>query len=338
MMMLSDFDYTLPEEAIAQEPVEPRDASRLLVMHRSTGTLEHRVFREIIDYLRPEDTLVVNDTRVIPARVHAVKETGGKVELLLLSRKGEGVWEALVKPGRRVPPGTRLLAAGGAIQVDVLERTPSGGRLVRVSGAGDPERALLETGQVPLPPYIHRELADGERYQTVYAARSGSAAAPTAGLHFTKELLEQIRALGVSVVRVTLHVGLATFQPVRVEEITQHKMHVEQYEVSPEAAEQINATRGRVIAVGTTSTRVLESSADEAGRVRAGAGTTQLYIYPGYRFRVVDAMVTNFHVPRSTLLIMVSAFAGREAVLHAYAEALQRGYRFFSFGDAMLIL
>ena len=335
MMMLSDFDYTLPEEAIAQEPAEPRDASRLLVMNRATGTLEHRVFREIIDYLRPDDTLVVNDTRVIPARVHAVKETGGKVELLLLSRKGEGVWERLSSreacAARNPPSGRR-----GTIQVGVLERTPSGG-IVRVSG-GRSGAALLDAGQVPLPPYIHRELADGERYQTVYAARAGSSAAPTAGLHFTNELLEQIRALGVSVAQVTLHVGLATFQPVRVEEITQHKMHVEQYEVSPEAAEQINATRGRVIAVGTTSTRVLESSVDETGRVRAGAGTTQLYIYPGYRFRVVEAMVTNFHVPRSTLLIMVSAFAGREAVLHAYAEALQRGYRFFSFGDAMLIL
>lgn len=337
-MLLSEFDYDLPEEAIAQVPVEPRDASRLLVLHRDTGAVEHRVFREVVDYLRPGDTLVLNDTRVIPARVRARKETGGQVELLLLARRAPGEWEASVRPGRRVPPGARLLVPGTGLQVDILARTEAGGRIIRVSGADDPDAVLLAAGEVPLPPYIRRAVEDGERYQTVYAAQAGSAAAPTAGLHFTPEILEQVRAQGVSIAYVTLHIGLATFQPVRVAEITQHAMHVERYSVSAHAAEIINSTPGRVIAVGTTTTRVLESVADDAGRVRPGAGETQLYITPGYRFRVVDALITNFHMPRSTLLIMVSALAGRERILAAYQEALERGYRFLSFGDAMLIL
>lgn len=337
-MLLSQFDYELPEAAIAQVPMVPRDASRLLVLHRDTGAREHRVFREVLDYLQAGDTLVLNDTRVIPARVRAVKETGGRVELLLLARRAPGEWEASVRPGRRVPPGARLYVPRGDLQVEVLSRTAAGGRVVRVSGAEDADAALLAAGEVPLPPYIHQPLADSERYQTVYAAHAGSAAAPTAGLHFTPELLAQAQSLGVAVARVTLHIGLATFQPVRVEAIAAHVMHVERYFVSPEAAAVINATPGRVVAVGTTTTRVLESVADEAGRVRPGAGETQLYITPGYRFRVVDALVTNFHTPRSTLLIMVSAFAGRERILDAYREALERGYRFLSFGDAMLLL
>jgi S-adenosylmethionine:tRNA ribosyltransferase-isomerase len=337
-MLLSEFDYHLPESAIAQAPVDPRDASRLLVLHRADGRLEHRVFRDIIEYVSPDDTLVVNDTRVIPARVWAVKETGGRVEVLLLARRAPGVWEAAVRPGRRVPPGTWLMVGNEGLRLEVLERTPTGGRVLRAVGASDPDAALLAAGEIPLPPYIHGRLEDSERYQTLYARHAGSAAAPTAGLHFTEGLLKQITARGTRLARVTLHIGLDTFRPVREEEIERHQMHAEEYTVAPEAAEVINATRGRVIAVGTTTTRVLESVADEEGRVRPGSGVTRLYIRPGYRFRVVDAMVTNFHLPRSTLLIMVSAFAGRELVLRAYREAQASGYRFLSFGDAMLIV
>ena len=338
-MLLSDFDYHLPEEAIAQAPVEPRDSSRLLVLDRETGAIQHRVFRDLVGYLCPGDTLVLNDTRVIRARVRALKETGARVELLLLSRRGPGEWEAMVKPGKRVPPGARLRIGEGDLAAEVLERTAAGGRILRFSGPAYPDAVLLASGELPLPPYIHRRLPDEERYQTVYAACEGSAAAPTAGLHFTPELMAEITALGVGIARVTLHIGLATFQPVREEDVTRHVMHVEEYAVSPEAAERINATRGRgrVIAVGTTATRVLESVADDRGHVAPGAGSTRLFIRPGYRFRVVEAMVTNFHIPRSTLLLMISAFAGREHVLAAYEEALARGYRFLSLGDAMLI-
>lgn len=337
-MLLSDFDYELPETAIAQEPAEPRDSSRLLVLHRDTGRLEHRVFPDVLEFLRAGDTLVVNDTRVIPARVWAQKETGARIELLLLRRRAPGEWEALVNPGRRVPPGSRLRIGSEGLQAEVMERTEGGGRVLRFYGVEEVDRALLAAGQVPLPPYIHRELADWDRYQTVFARAEGSAAAPTAGLHFTPRLLAAVTARGVNLARVTLHIGLGTFQPVRAEIIAEHVMHVEEYSVSPEAAAVINATPGRVIAVGTTTTRVLESVADETGRVRAGSGMTQLFIRPGYRFRVVDAMITNFHVPRSTLLIMISAFAGREFVLRAYREALERHYRFLSLGDAMMIL
>lgn len=337
-MHLSDFDYTLPESAIAQQPIEPRDSARLLVLHRHTGALEHRFFRDIVEYLQPGDTLVVNDTRVIPARVWARKETGARVELLLLGQKGPATWEALVKPGRRVPPGTRLRVGENGLQAEVLARTSTGGRLLRFTGVAHPDAALLASGEVPLPPYIHQPLENSARYQTIYATCNGSSAAPTAGLHFTPSLMEAIAQRGVTLVRVTLHIGLDTFQPVRVENVAEHPMHAEPYSISEEAAEAINRTRGRVIAVGTTTVRVLESVADETGRVHASTGSTRLFILPGYRFKVVDALVTNFHMPRSTLLMMVSAFAGREAILRAYQVALEHGYRFLSFGDAMLIL
>ena len=337
-----DFDYELPPELIAQEPLPQRDESRLLVVRRDREEFEHRVFREIVAFLVPGDLLVVNETKVLPVRLYGVKEgTGGRVELLLLRATGEDTWEALVRPGRRVAPGARLVFGDGLLRGEVLSRTEAGGRLVRFFYEGSFEEVLRQVGEVPLPPYIKRKFSDSERYQTVYAREPGSAAAPTAGFHFTPELLARIQAVGVQVVPVVLHIGLDTFRPVRVEDITAHRMHREEYlvpETTAVAVNQAKAQKRRVIAVGTTVVRCLETVADEEGRIQAGAGTTDLFIYPGYRFKVIDALITNFHLPRSTLLMLVAAFAGREKILRAYKEAVRLNYRFYSFGDAMLII
>ncbi len=340
-MKITDFMYHLPEELIAQEPAPRRDESRLLVLPGNDGAPEHRLFKDLVDYLRPGDTLVINNTRVIPARLWGEKEgTGTKIEVLLLTRIEDDTWEVLVRPGRRVPPGTGI-RFGGDIR-GVAEAVTAGGcRRMRFQFDGDFERLLDRLGAMPLPPYIKKQPADPGRYQTVYARQPGSAAAPTAGLHFTSELLAQIKERGVNVAPVLLHVGLGTFRPVKAEDITRHHMHAEYYEITPEAARMINRTKaggGRVVAVGTTTTRCLETSAEDSGTVRSGSGWTEIFIYPGYRFRVIDGLVTNFHLPGSTLLMMVSAFAGRERVLAAYREAVVLRYRFFSFGDAMLII
>lgn len=339
-MRVDDFDYALPPELIAQVPVEPRDHSRLLVLHRQSGTVEHRHFFDLPQYLRPGDVLVINETRVIPARLYGRKETGARVEALLLRPMSDRQWEALVRPGRRLQPGTRVIFSDelSAVVADIL---PGGNRLLEFEYHGDFAALLDRLGRVPLPPYITAELTDPERYQTVYGRERGSAAAPTAGLHFTPDLLERIAAQGVDIARLTLHVGIGTFRPVKVERVEDHEMHQEHYSVSPAAAERINAARargGRVVAVGTTSVRTLETLADERGTIHAGEGWTGIYIYPGYRYRAVDVMITNFHLPKSTLLMLVSAFAGRERVMAAYAEAIAQRYRFFSFGDAMLIV
>ena len=344
-MKTSDFAYELPERLIAQVPVEPRDASRLLVLHRRTGEREHRQFRDLRAYLRPGDLLVANDSRVIPARLHGRRpQTGGRVEALLLSRREADVWEALVRPGRRFPEGAILEFGcdGRAVRAEVVGRTAGGARLLRFAhGAAD---ALDRLGDTPLPPYIRTPLADAERYQTVYARERGSVAAPTAGLHFTPALMADLRAMGVRFAYTTLHIGLDTFRPVQEEELEAHQMHSEYCTLGEGAAAAINETRtagGRVVAVGTTAVRTLETAARAAGpgeAVAPFAGWTDLFIYPGYAFRAVDCLITNFHLPRSTLLALVSAFAGREAILRAYREAVEREYRFFSFGDAMLIL
>lgn len=341
-MKVADFDFELPPERIAQTPIEPRDASRLMVLHRDSGELEHRIFRDLPRYLRTGDALVLNDTRVIPARLIGEREgTGGRVEVLLLHPTGPDTWETLVRPGRKARPGQRLLFGGGRLRAEVQGLTPAGGRAVRFTYEGRFEDVLEELGRVPLPPYIRTELEDPGRYQTVYARDPGSAAAPTAGLHFTPRLLEEIAGLGVEIVYLTLHVGLGTFRPVQVEDVEEHVMHAEYYRVTEEAAARLNAARargGRIIPVGTTALRTLETVADEAGVIRPGSGWTDIFIYPGYRFKATDALVTNFHLPRSTLLMLVSALAGRERILAAYREAVRLGYRFFSFGDAMLIL
>ena len=338
----SDFAYDLPEELIAQTPVEPRDSSRLLVYHRDTGAIEHRVFRDVIDYLDPKDVLVVNRTRVIPARLFGVREgTGGAIEFLLLRRLNLTDWEVILRPGRKARVGARFLFGEGELAAEVLSIAEDGSRTVRFAFDGVFEDILDRLGQMPLPPYIHEKLADRERYQTVYAKVDGSAAAPTAGLHFTPELLTRIRAKGVSVVPVLLHVGLGTFRPVKAEDVREHHMHSEYYEVTPEQAEAINAARargGRIVCVGTTSVRTLETVADEHGVVHPGRGFTQIFITPGVPVRAVDALITNFHLPQSTLLMLVSALMGREEALRAYRVAVQERYRFFSFGDAMLIL
>ena len=343
-MLTEEFAYELPEELIAQTPIEPRDASRLLVLHRDSGALEHRHFRDILEYLRPGDLLVANETRVIPARLQAHKvPTGGRVELLLLGKHGNARWEALVK-GRRVSPGQRLELGGSedrpAIQGVVEAITPSGGRMI--SFAEPIEAHLRRLGMIPLPPYIHQPLANPERYQTVYSRVEGSVAAPTAGLHFTRELIERTRALGAEWATVVLHIGLDTFRPVTEETVEQHRIHTEYCSLSPEAAECINravAEGRRVIAVGTTSVRVLETAAqDVPSGVRSWGGPTDLFVYPGHRFRVVDVLITNFHLPRSSLVMLVSAFAGRAEILRAYEEAVRLRYRFYSLGDGMLIL
>ncbi len=346
-MRVADFDFNLPPELIAQEPLERRDESRLMVVPRhGEGEIEHRWFRNVVDHLERRDAMVLNDTRVMKARLMGTREgTGGKVEVLLLTRiDGPGeVWEVLVRPGRRAMPGSRLFF-DGRLAGEVLDRTTEGGRIVTFSADDDFDRIVEEIGHVPLPPYIKREIDDPERYQTVYAdpAKRGSAAAPTAGLHFTRELLDAIRAKGVTVVHITLHVGLGTFRPVKVERVEEHVMHAEHFAVSPEAARALTRTRaegGRVFAVGTTSVRTLESlQLDEDGAVRPSSRWTSKFIYPGYRFQLVDALVTNFHLPRSTLLMLVCAFGGYERVMSAYETAVRERYRFFSFGDAMLLL
>ena len=338
-MKLSDFVYELPEARIAQTPVEPRDHSRLMVVHRDTHEIEHRHFYDIIDYLNPGDCLVINETKVIPARLYGERPTGGAVEVLLLKQVGPKRWETLVRPGRKLKPGAEVIFGDGRLRGRVLETTAAGGRIVEFECEGTFEAALDALGEMPLPPYIHEKLQDRDRYQTVYAKQDGSAAAPTAGLHFTPELLQRIREKGIDIVPVLLHVGLGTFRPVKVENIEDHEMHTEYFEVPEEAARRINAARergGRIVAVGTTSVRTLESAAKD-GRVQAMRGDTNIFIKPGYRYQMVDALITNFHLPGSTLVMLVSAFYDRERVLDAYRLAVQEEYRFFSFGDAMLI-
>lgn len=337
----SDFYFDLPQELIAQDPLEDRSASRLLVLNRETGAVEHHTFKEITNYLQPGDCLVLNNTKVIPARLLGVKEdTGAAIEVLLLKRRDSDVWETLVKPGKKARPGAKIVFGDGCLRAEVLEVVEEGNRLIRFDYEGIFEEALDRLGEMPLPPYITHKLQDMNRYQTVYAKYEGSAAAPTAGLHFTEELLAQIEKMGVHIAYVTLHVGLGTFRPVKADNILEHHMHSEHYEVTPETAEMINRTKesgGRVICVGTTSCRTVESAADENGRVQPGCGDTEIFIYPGYRFKVLDCLITNFHLPESTLVMLVSALAGRENVLSAYREAVEERYRFFSFGDAMLI-
>ena len=339
-MKLSDFMYDLPEARIAQTPVEPRDHSRLMVLHRDTGEIEHKHFYDVIDYLNPGDCLVINETKVIPARLYGERPTGGACEVLLLKQLGPKTWETLVRPGKKLKPGAEVIFGGGRLKCTVLSTTDAGGRIVEFECQGTFEAALDELGEMPLPPYIHEKLQDRDRYQTVYAKQDGSAAAPTAGLHFTPELLSRIREKGVDVVPVLLHVGLGTFRPVKVENIEDHEMHTEYFEVTEAAAARVNAARargGRVIAVGTTSVRTLESAAQN-GRLRARRGDTSIFIKPGYRWQLVDALITNFHLPGSTLLMLVSALYDREKILEAYKLAVEQEYRFFSFGDAMLIL
>jgi S-adenosylmethionine:tRNA ribosyltransferase-isomerase len=337
----SDFYFDLPQELIAQDPLEDRSASRLLHLDRLTGEVSHHVFKEVPSFLKPGDCLVLNNTKVIPARLLGQRESGGHVEVLLLSRKESDVWETLVKPGKKCKPGTKLSFGNGLLKAEVLETLEDGNRKIRFFYDGIWEEVLDRLGEMPLPPYITHKLKDKNRYQTVYAKYEGSAAAPTAGLHFTKELLAQIESQGIKIVYVTLHVGLGTFRPVKEENILDHHMHSEWYQVSPEAAQTINETKasgGRVICVGTTSCRTIESAAGEDGKVMAGSGDTQIFIYPGYRFKVLDGLITNFHLPESTLVMLVSALAGREHVLAAYQEAIKERYRFFSFGDAMIII
>ena len=337
----SDFYFDLPQELIAQDPLEDRSSSRLLVLDKNTGELSHHIFRDIIDYLHPGDCLVLNNTKVIPARLLGEREgTGGHVEVLLLKRKEADVWETLVKPGKKCKPGQRLSFGDGLLKAEVLETVEEGNRLIRFEYEGIFEEVLDKLGEMPLPPYITHKLKDKNRYQTVYAKYEGSAAAPTAGLHFTRELLQQIADKGIKIAYVTLHVGLGTFRPVKEENVLEHHMHSEYYQVTEEAANTINETKrngGRVICVGTTSCRTVESAADEQGMVQPVCDNTEIFIYPGYRFKVLDALITNFHLPESTLVMLVSALAGREHILHAYEEAIHEKYRFFSFGDAMFI-
>lgn len=341
MLLKSDFYFDLPEELIAQDPLEDRSASRLLVLDKNTGEISHQVFRDVMQYLNPGDCLVLNNTKVIPARLLGVREgTGAHVEVLLLKRREKDIWETLVKPGKKCRPGSRLVFGDGLLRAEVLETVDEGNRLIRFEYDGIFEEVLDQLGEMPLPPYITHKLKDKGRYQTVYAKYEGSAAAPTAGLHFTQELLTQIAEKGVEIAYVTLHVGLGTFRPVKEDNVLNHHMHSEYYEVTEEAAELINRTKkkgGRIICVGTTSCRTIESAADEKGVVHAGCDNTEIFIYPGYRFKVLDELITNFHLPESTLVMLVSALAGREHVLAAYEEAIRERYRFFSFGDAMFI-
>lgn len=334
----SDFYFDLPQELIAQDPLEDRSASRLLMVNKDTGEIKHEVFRNIIDYLNPGDCLVLNNTKVLPARLLGVKEdTGAAIEVLLLKRREGDVWETLVKPGKKMKPGARLVFGEGLLKAEVLDVVEEGNRLIHFSYEGIFEEVLDQLGEMPLPPYITHKLKDKNRYQTVYAKYDGSAAAPTAGLHFTEELLNRIEKKGVKLAYVTLHVGLGTFRPVKADNILEHHMHSEYYQISAEAAELINETRRsgkRVICVGTTSCRTIESAADENGMLEECCGNTEIFIYPGYRFKVLDCLITNFHLPESTLVMLVSALAGRENVLNAYEEAIKEKYRFFSFGDA----
>lgn len=338
----SDFYFELPKELIAQDPLSDRSSSRLMVLDQTTGEVSHHIFKEIPQFLRPGDCLVLNNTKVIPARLLGEREeTGGRVEVLLLRRREGDVWETLVKPGKKCRPGTRLCFGSGLLQAEVLETVEEGNRLVRFEYDGIFEEVLDRLGEMPLPPYITHKLEDRNRYQTVYAKYEGSAAAPTAGLHFTPELLGQIEDSGVDIAYVTLHVGLGTFRPVKEENVLEHHMHSEYYQVTEEAAGKINRAKengGRIICVGTTSCRTVESACDKDGKVQPGCGNTEIFIYPGYQFRVLDALITNFHLPESTLIMLVSALAGREHVLEAYGEAVREKYRFFSFGDAMLVM
>lgn len=340
-MRRQDFSFDLPQELIAQDPLKDRAGSRLLVLDKETGEISHHVFREIKDYLHPGDCLVINDTKVIPARLIGSKiGTDAKIEILLLKRKEDNVWETLVKPGKKAKPGARISFGEGLLIGEVIDVVEEGNRLVRFTYDGIFEEILDQLGQMPLPPYITHQLEDKNRYQTVYAKHSGSAAAPTAGLHFTPELLQEIEGEGVDIASVTLHVGLGTFRPVKVDNILEHHMHSEFYQIEESEAEKINRAKekgGRVICVGTTSCRTIESAADENGHLRAGSGWTDIFIYPGYKFKLLDCLITNFHLPESTLLMLVSALAGREHVLAAYEEAVGERYRFFSFGDAMFI-
>lgn len=340
-MKTSDFFFELPKEQIAQDPLPDRSASRLMVLHRRTGEIEHRAFADIVQYLRAGDCLVRNNTKVIPARLFGTREdTGAVVEFLLLRRIRDNVWETLVKPGKKAREGAKIRFGDGLLRGEIIEVKEDGNRLIRFSYEGIFEEILDELGQMPLPPYITHKLADKNRYQTVYARYDGSAAAPTAGLHFTEELFGRLEEKGVVVANVTLHVGLGTFRPVKVEDVANHQMHEEHYFIEPEEAEKINRAKregGRVVCVGTTSCRTIESAAREDGIVQAVEGDTDIFIYPGYRFRVMDQLITNFHLPESTLLMLVSALAGKDFILRAYDEAVREGYRFFSFGDAMLI-
>lgn len=341
-MDVKDFYYDLPQELIAQDPLLDRSGSRLMVLDKYTGEIQHKIFKNIVDYLKPGDCLVVNNTKVIPARLYGVKEgTEAKIEILLLKRRENDIWETLVKPGKKCKPGTRISFGEGLLIGEIVDIVEEGNRLIQFHYEGIFEEILDQLGQMPLPPYITHQLQDKNRYQTVYAKYDGSAAAPTAGLHFTPELLEQVKALGVEIAEVTLHVGLGTFRPVKVENVLEHHMHSEFYQIEKSEADKINKAKKeghRVIAVGTTSTRTLESAADEQGMLHETSGWTEIFIYPGYQFKVIDALITNFHLPESTLVMLVSALAGREHVLHAYEEAVKERYRFFSFGDAMLIL
>ena len=340
-MNVKDFYYDLPKELIAQDPLEHRDSSRLMVLDKNSGEVRHRIFRDVTEYLRPGDCLVINNTKVIPARLYGIREeTGAQIEILLLKRRENDIWETLVKPGKKAKIGTRISFGEGILVGEVVDVVQEGNRLIRFQYEGIFEEILDRLGQMPLPPYITHPLQDKNRYQTVYAKYDGSAAAPTAGLHFTPQLLESIRNLGVDVAEVTLHVGLGTFRPVKETDVLKHHMHSEFFQIDADAAEKINRAKtggNRVISVGTTSTRTLESVADEKGILTAKSGWTDIFIYPGYKFKVVDGLITNFHLPESTLVMLVSALAGRENVLAAYHEAVGEKYRFFSFGDVMLI-
>ena len=340
-MNTKDFYYDLPEELIAQDPLLNRSSSRLMLLDKKTGEIEHKHFYDILDYLNPGDCLVLNETKVIPARLYGVKEdTGAQVEVLLLHRKDKEHWECLVKPGKKLKPGARISFGDGRLKAEIVDILEEGNRLIRFEFSGIFEEVLDQLGEMPLPPYITHKLEDRTRYNTVYAKEEGSAAAPTAGLHWTKELLEQCEAKGVEILRITLHVGLGTFRPVKMEEVEKHHMHSEYYSVSQEVAKKIEACKkrgGRVICTGTTSCRALESAARESGKIEAKSGWTDIFIYPGFSFKVMDALITNFHLPESTLLMLVSALSSREKILHAYEEAVKEKYRFFSFGDAMFI-
>lgn len=341
-MKTSDFYYDLPKELIAQDPLEDRSSSRLLVLHRNSGRLEHRHFSDIIEYLKPGDCLVRNNTKVIPARLYGVREdTGAQIELLLLKRRENDIWETLVKPGKKARTGARLTFGEGKLRGEIVDVLEDGNRLIQFHYEGIFEEILDELGQMPLPPYITHKLQDKNRYQTVYAKYEGSAAAPTAGLHFTEDLFQRLEEKGILVANVTLHVGLGTFRPVKVEDVTEHHMHSEFYHVATEEAEKINEAKkngGRIVCVGTTSCRTIESATDESGILKPGSADTEIFIYPGYQFRIMDVLITNFHLPESTLLMLVSALAGKETVMKAYEEAVKERYRFFSFGDAMIIL
>lgn len=340
-MKTSDFYFDLPQELIAQDPLEDRSASRLLHLDKTTGDIEHTNFKHVLDFLKPGDCLVINDTKVIPARLYGHKvDTGAVIELLLLKRRENDIWETLVKPGKKARPGAVISFGDGLLTGKILDIVEEGNRLIQFSYEGIFEEILDQLGEMPLPPYITHKLQDKNRYQTVYAKHEGSAAAPTAGLHFTEELLQQVKEMGVNIAHVTLHVGLGTFRPVKVEDVTDHHMHSEFYVVEPDQAELINQTKkngGRVIAVGTTSCRTLESATDENGILQAKSGWTEIFIYPGYSFKMIDGLITNFHLPESTLLMLVSALAGKEQIMAAYEEAVKERYRFFSFGDAMFI-